>query len=90
MARKRPVVRKPQHRGRPRPRRTISPLKLRVAKALDKIYAELGTDPERLNLNDRKVLERVRDRLTGAVLRPLSEADLINIERIARKHRIRL
>jgi len=68
-------------------RSSVPPLKLRVAKALDKINElfQGQLDPEVLSANDRKVLERVQNRLTGAVTSGLTPADLTNVKRIAKK-----
>jgi hypothetical protein len=83
------MPRKPRKPSR-KPVRGRPPLKLRTAKALDKLYRELGDNPEQLSMNDRKVLERVRHRLEESVLRPLTEADLSNVKRIAKKIGLKL
>ena len=80
---RRKTVKKTAGRGR-----KASPLPLRTAKVLDAFLKNLeeatGTQVE-LSLNDRKVLGRIQDRLTGAVLRPLSQADITNAKRIAKR-----
>ena len=68
--------------------RKAPPLSLRTAKVLDAFLRALeeatGTQVE-LSLNDQQVLQRIRERLTGAVLRPLSQADITNAKRIAKR-----
>ena len=73
--------------------RKAPPRPLRAAKVLDVLFRALeegaGTQIE-LSLNDRKVLERIQNRFTGAVTNPLTEADVSNAKRIARKLGIRI
>ena len=86
------------------PRRPIGPrqglsknprLKLQVAKVLDAISRHLEDLPqaaalEPLSINDRAVLERIKDNLSGAMtLSRLTPADLANARRIAKKLGIR-
>ncbi len=73
--------------------RKAAPLPLRTAKVLDAIFKALeesaGTQIE-LSMNDRKVLERIKNRFTRAVTNPLTEADISNAKRIARKAGIQI
>ena len=70
--------------------RKAAPRSLRVAKVLDIMFRELPTEHQALTLNDRRVLERIQNKLIGAVTNPLTEADLTNARRIAKKAGITL
>ncbi|MAF80018.1 hypothetical protein CL629_02980 [bacterium] len=69
---RRPVPKKPR-------------LKLTISKGLEKLR-ELpeGT----ISLPDQTVLRRMHDIVTGAKMGVLKQTDLVNLQRIAKKHRI--
>jgi len=73
---------------RARAGRKAPPLSLRTAKVLDAFLIALkestGAQIE-LSLNDQRVLQRIQEKLTGVVTNPLSQADITNAKRIAKR-----
>ena len=68
--------------------RTNKPrLGLRVSKGLEALYAL----PEGvLTMPEQDILRRIKNIHTGAVVGHLTSADLTNIKKIARRHKVRI